>query len=94
MVELNTMEKEIQKLLKKMEKNEYIHHLTPTEIHKIINKHGLLRFLRNPKDRHVIWKYAGKVEVDLGSRGSWQGFWDDLNDYVTIGFTGKWDIGS
>lgn len=90
MVELTQQENEIKKLLKKMEDKMGIYHLTPTEIHKIINKRGLLAFLKKPKGKHVVWNYADYVEYDLHRATSINDFYSDLQDFVNIKFTGKW----
>lgn len=90
MVELNVMEKEIESLLRKMEDEQGIYHLEPAEIQKIENKQELLIFLRDPKDKHVVWKFDAKVEYDVHRQGSIQDFYDDIEDFVNIKFNGKW----
>ena len=90
MVELNTMEKEIKKLLKKQEESDNIYHLTPTEIKMIKYKHSLLTFLKNPKGKHVVWKFAGNAEYDVHHSKSLISFYDDIEDHINLRFTGNW----
>lgn len=67
------------------------HILRPKEVKQIKYKNRLLSFLRNPKDKHIVWMFSAYTEYPIHRTGGIQDFYSDLDsETLELKFDGRW----